>query len=235
MTSKSEGCEPFAKSFCTTYFSVGHPQRPPFCTHAHIHTQQGQLLFFFFFSVERGKTTALKRQPRHTVVTHTRYPKKPFYIVQLVFFFSCSTSIFFLCFIAHVSAFLAHTTTMWNTTWKKKKESRSSLTRRLPIPAPHLVQCTCYNAPDALVTMHQKKMAVATVDLSSTMPWRNEKCTTKKYRVTNAGNINFNERKKKTLALSPSCLLFLYLRRTCRLSRSFTTAATIFHKAFGRV
>lgn len=45
----------------------------------------------------------------------------------------------------------------------------------------------------------------------------------------------FQRKKKKTLALSPSCLLFQYPRRTCRLSLSFSTATTIFHKAFGRV
>lgn len=184
MTSKSKGWEAFAKLLHNLLLRRS-PSKAAILLHTctHPHTQQGQLVFSLSFRSNVEKTTALKRQPRHTVVTHTRYPKqkkrKPFDTVQLESFFLPAAPACFLCFYLTRFSLSSSAHPLRCGTQLEKKKS-GSLTRRLPIPALHLLQCACYNAPDALVTMHQKKMAVATVDLSSTMPRRNEKCTTRK-------------------------------------------------------
>lgn len=76
MTSKSEGCEAFAKLLHNLLLRRS-PSKAAIlhtCTHAHIAGSTPFLAFFFGLTFE--KTTALKRQPRHTVVTHTRVTQK---------------------------------------------------------------------------------------------------------------------------------------------------------------
>lgn len=116
MTSKSEGCEAYAKLLHNLRLLRSPSKADILHMHAHTHKGSTPFLAFFFLFGRTGKTSALKRRPIHTHVTHTRQ-KTPFEIVQLEsFFFSLSAApAYFLSFfvsVSHVSAFLAHTTTM---------------------------------------------------------------------------------------------------------------------------
>lgn len=100
MTSKSEGCEAFAKLLHNLLLRRS-PSKAAIlhtCTHAHIAGSTPFLAFFFGLTFEKNNSSKTPAET-HSRHTHTRYPKNSFDIVQLEsFFFLPAAPAFFLCF-----------------------------------------------------------------------------------------------------------------------------------------
>lgn len=122
MTSKSEGCEAFAKLLHNLLLRRS-PSKAAIlhtCTHAHIAGSTPFLAFFFGLTFEKNNSSKTPAET-HSRHTHTRYPKNSFDIVQLESFFcSCSTSIFSL-FRSHTFQLSLRTPLRCGTQLEKKK------------------------------------------------------------------------------------------------------------------